>query len=252
MNRENLSTPVFTDRDFREKNSIKEIILKEKLYSKKNDVYKTLITFNNGSKKDFVFKKYVGENKSEKLKNEVFFYNILSKTFLKIPQIYYMDRDFLILEYLGDVNLLDYVAARESSFNENTQILCNNGELIKKYPLLYNALSYIFNFNKLLYGITKKSYVLKDLNFRNFLFNAGILYRVDFEDCGPGALEQDFGRFIAFLLTYDPSFTGWKLNTSKIIKKICADSFNIDLRKIEKETSLELKSMKQRRNLKKR
>jgi hypothetical protein len=251
MNGKNLHEPVFIDKDFRKKNSIKEIILKEKLYSKKNDVYKTGFTFNDGSKKDFVLKKYTGENKYGKLKNEVFFYNILNKTYLKIPQIYYRDSDFLILEYLGDVNLLDYITGRELSFNENTQVPGNAGGLIEEHPLLYDALSYIFNFNKLLYGITKKSYVLKDLNFRNFLIKDGILYRVDFEDCGPGALEQDFGRFIAFLLTYDPSFTGWKLNTSKIIKKFCEGAFNIDLKKIEIEIKLELKAMEQRRQLKK-
>ena len=73
------------------------------------------------------------------------------------------------------------------------------------------------------------------------------IYRVDLEECGPGDMEKDLGRFIAFFLTYDPPYTEWKMSVSSSIKKFCRDTAVIDISKVELETNRELERMAERR-----
>ncbi len=50
---------------------------------------------------------------------------------------------------------------------------------------------------------------------RNFVLQGGAVYGFDYEDAREGAIEEDYGRLLAFVLTYDPAFTGLKLGLGR-------------------------------------
>ncbi len=59
-----------------------------------------------------------------------------------------------------------------------------------------------------------------DVNFRNFIYCdfENQCYSVDFEDeCTAGDKEYDYGRMIAFAVTYEPPFTDSKKHCAKIL-----------------------------------
>ena len=74
--------------------------------------------------------------------------------------------------------------------------------------------------------------------------------RVDFEDCKVGEIEEDIGKFIAFFLTYDPSFTSWKRSVAESMKSLCRDTMDVDIPRISLEIEKELGRMALRRNIK--
>jgi len=54
-----------------------------------------------------------------------------------------------------------------------------------------------------------------DINLRNFVLHGGAVYGFDYEDAREGAMEEDYGRLLAFVLTYDSAFTGLKLGLGR-------------------------------------
>jgi len=154
---------------------------------------------------------------------------------------------FLIMEFLGDETLLDYITEREQADNSKLVNCGNLDYFMNKYEPLSGTCAYISDFNTVLKKDTGKSYILNDMNLRNFLKPGSKIHRVDFEDCRQGMVEEDFGKFIAFLLTYNPAYTSWKIWMSGCIKELCKISLNLDTDKIDLETARELKCMKERR-----
>ncbi|MCG9480050.1 MAG: hypothetical protein K9H14_07580 [Actinomycetia bacterium] len=103
------------------------------------------------------------------------------------------------------------------------------------------------DFNRSLYYVTGKSYILGDIKFRNFFLGRDGTYRVDLEDCRQGRVEEDLGRFIAFFLTYQPVYTEWKQSQCRMIKQYCIENLDVDMGLVESETERELIQMKKRR-----
>jgi hypothetical protein len=233
---------------FIEEKKIVSVNKKQKLYSKKNSVTKIEITFQDRDKTTYVLKEYTGSDRCSKSNNENFFYDVLKNCDLKIPGVFYRKEALLVMEFLGDKTLLDYITVMEQ---ENDRIPfdgCSDPESFAgKYRPLADACYYMNAFNKKLHKIYDKSYVLNDMNLRNFLIPGGEIHRVDFEDCGEGLVEEDFGKFIAFLVTYRPAFTSWKLGISECIKTLCRFSLKLDHGKINFELDREIERMKKRR-----
>jgi len=65
-----------------------------------------------------------------------------------------------------------------------------------------------------------------DVNLRNFIYSGeDVCYGVDFEEiCHAGERESDFGRIIAFAVTYEPPFTKEKANCAKLLLGCFNDS----------------------------
>ena len=85
-----------------------------------------------------------------------------------------------------------------------------------------------------------------DINLRNFVLKDGTLYGFDFEDAREGGTEADYGRFLAFVLTYDPAFTGLKLRLCRrLLAHMCGAGAAKDA--VLGEMRLELESMRTRR-----
>ncbi len=247
MNNNSFSIEYF-DRRFAEKMGITGICKTQQLYSKKNSVNKVTISFRNNSMETYVLKEYKGEDSYSRSGNESFFYNVLKSSDLRIPAVFYRNGALLIMQFLGDETLLDYITTMELENNEVSLEECSRPENFKiRYKPMTDACCYIYDFNKTLKKTRGKSFILNDMNLRNFLLPGKKIYRVDFEDCRPGTVEEDFGKFIAFFLTYKPSFTFWKLCISECIKNFCRISLGLDTGMINLEIDRELESMRKRR-----
>ena len=234
--------------EFIEDNKISGIYKKQKLYSKKNRVNKVEIAFSNSSKKTYVLKEYIGSDRISRGDNESFFYDILKGSDLNTPAIFYRKEALLVMEFLGDDTLLDYITAEEQESKRISLEDCSDPESLKdRYSPLADACIYIHDFNKTLQKRYGRSFVFNDMNLRNFLIPGNRMYRVDFEDCREGLIEEDIGKFVAFLLTYKPAFTYWKLCISECIKKYCTDILSLDKDRINLQMDKEFERMKKRR-----
>lgn len=239
-----LSLSGFIDSSFLKEEKITGIYSKEKLFSRKNDVYKIEVESGYGIKQ-YVFKQYRGESRHLRIKNELLFYNLLGSNGLKVPNIYYSNEEIVVMEFMGDRTLLDYIIKEEKSVRNED--IPDNDDYFKKPSYLTGTLNYIYDFNKKLEILTGKSYILNDMNHRNFLLPDEKVCRVDFEDCQEGAVEEDMGKFIAFLLTYDPPFTSWKKSLTESMKSYCSDNMDVDISVIGREIEDELARMAERR-----
>lgn len=229
------------DKKFIEKHNIKRISIEEKLYSKKNDVYIIKVSFALKPERLYIYKEFKGEDKSRRLRREIYFY----KEFYA-PRLFYRGKSFIILEFLGRKNLLDYIEEKE-----NKEYVQNDKSDLKtslyEHKPLQDALGLIISFNSCMKAIKKRSYILGDMSFRNFILVSDRILRVDFEDCREGKIEEDAGKFIAFFLTYKPEFTEWKKQLAESIKNHCIYHLNMNSKLLEEEILKEFKSMKSRR-----
>jgi len=234
------------DKKFIEKKHIKKIIPVEKLYSKKNKLYRVrFITDSSGEEGSvyFVFKLYLNGEKGFKKDKESLMLRALGKHSseysINVPGIFYEGKDFLITEFIEGGTLLDYILVKES---ENEDI--NFGKL---NPLVASC-KVINDFYYISKKITGDFCISGDVNLRNFIINSGI-YRIDFEDWHRGCIEEDFGKFMAFTLTYEPFFSDWKVRLVRELGKYICESFSINKDKLTAEIDKEFKSMVNRRSL---
>ena len=246
------------DKEFIKQNSIETIVAEEKLYSKKNDVYLIKVSYSCKSEKHYIYKEFKGEDRSSRLRREIYFYEELCRTgaftFLKnpeipelnVPRLYYAGGFFLILEFLGKKNLLDYILEEENKeYIQAGKSYSKPG--LSNYKPLLDALGFITGFNNYMKAIKNRSYTLCDMNFRNFILVSDRIFRVDLEDCREGKVEEDAGKFIAFFLTYKPEFTLWKKQLAASIKKHCITNLRMNGKLLEEEILKEFNSMKSRR-----
>lgn len=234
------------DKKFIKEKCIKKIVPVEKLYSRKNELYKIKCVFSEGDEdksRYLVFKSYKGEEKEKRNKKEYLMLKALKKYkgkfSINVPEIFYRSKDFLITEFIKGDNLLDYILAEE---------LKNTGIGFDRLNPLADSTKIINNFYHVSREINGYYCVLNDVNLRNFIMSPA-LHRVDFEDWDRGCPEEDFGKFIAFLLTYRPAFSDWKIKRAGELIKFIYSSFYIDRDRLWIEINTELQSMIKRRNL---
>jgi len=220
--------------------NIDSYIIRERFKSRKNEVYLVDLKKAEGQMIPGVLKKYITskENKSK----EAFLLKVLRENGLNVPQIYFEGDDFLILEYLNGETLLDIIANLEK----------NQGEDVD-YKKNHKVLFQLFEWLQKLYCISKdticKSYFFEDINLRNFIVNDEI-YGIDLEECCcRGYRERDGGRFCAFLLTYSPAFTKWKLLAAKQAVEIMTRDFEYSRELLKKEIEKEFVEIQNRRGI---
>jgi len=86
-----------------------------------------------------------------------------------------------------------------------------------------------------------------DVNGRNFLWDGVRCWGVDFEERVTGEREEDIGRFIAFVETYDPPGTAIKIAFMERFINKAVQTFDADPVRITYYRELELEDMKIRR-----
>ncbi len=194
--------------------------MSKKFTSKKNKVY---------LEKNRIVKVFLSRDKLDK---EVNMYKKLENTSIKTPKLIFKGEDRISLEYInGDLVLDLFIKAEEENSYE------------VKY-LLKKLIDTLLEFNK----ITQE--IFYDINLRNFLVFNNDIYIIDFEDTKTGYVEEDLGRFLAFILTYDPVFTKYKLEICKELEEYISSIGNIDFSLVLKCKEEELIRIKSRRRIK--
>ena len=207
----------------------------QKFYSKRNKVYLVEDTAESAGE-NYVLKIFMGREKQKRKRIEENFLKDLSKSFLHVPELLLTGKDYLLMEYIKGATLLDILIRYEESGS------CDDR------PFLM-AIDFIYDYCRHTLKSMGRSYVLKDINLRNFIYKGDKLYRIDFEDCAPGYIEEDLGKLFAFMLTYDPVFTDWKILMVKNLFKYLSDKYSADTDSIRSEMKKELISIEDRRGL---
>lgn len=204
--------------------------IEEKFYSKKNKVYKAKCNEGSLLEKDFVVVKRYLQSYSN-IKKEVDLLKYLKQKGLSVPEIYFQKNEYLLMEYIEGKTLLDIMEEREQS---------NPLEMGGIYQSNDKLIGQLIEWMKKFYYYTDNKIIMKDINLRNFIVsNEGIIYGFDFEDYTEGDVKEDIGKLCAYMLTYSPPFTSWKLKFTQEVFNRFANEFgvnhNILLDEVEKQ-----------------
>ena len=86
-----------------------------------------------------------------------------------------------------------------------------------------------------------------DVNGRNFIFDGSQCWGIDFEEKVYGTKEQDAGRLIAFVLTYDPPGTSLKSLLAESLLRHAVNMFAVNPKEVYHWRDLEFQAMRKRR-----
>lgn len=188
----------------------------------------------------FVLKIFRGKDRYIRKKKEAFFLGSLDRAKIEVPELVFDSSDYMILEYLGEKNLLDLLEVPQKGMS-----------YLDLLGFFKKALDIIFDFGSTYNKTQKRPYILYDINLRNFLIRGQALARIDFESCRTGLIEEDLGRFLAYLVTYYPIFDGIK---KRLFKDLYRDIFSrktqVKKDRLISEIKDELKSIRDRRGIK--
>lgn len=214
--------------------------IRRKFKSRKNEVYLVDLKKADETVIPAVLKKYIGsrENKDK----EALLLKLLAKEGLTVSKIYFEGSDHIILEYIYGKTLLDRIIDLE--FNQDNHI--NNEE---SYLIFFKLIKWLNDFYRITEKVFGKGYIFGDINFRNFIIQDEI-YGIDLEDSNcRGYREEDGGRLCAYLLTYSPPFTKWKLLAARQAVKIMTHEFGYNKKLLKEEMNKELYEIQKRRNI---
>lgn len=200
---------------------------KIRLTSKRNQVNRII-----SEDKSFISKIFY-EEESYKKEHELF--TILEKSGANVPKILKSFKQELLMEDLGDLTLLSWYENLEKQ---------NSYEYEK---MIIKFCSWLKSFYSITYNHFNQSYILFDVNFRNFLINDDEIYGIDFEQSALGSIETDAGKLAAFSLTYDPAFTEWKIRFHDKFIEVLSEELQINKDIILTEEHKELEAIKNRR-----
>jgi len=158
----------------------------------------------------------------------------LKKAEVNVPQVYSQNGAVLKMEYIPGKTLPDLIeeyeasaAMGELSYNEAAM------EIVKWFDDFYHAVSI--------------GEIRGDVNGRNFIFYNNQCWGVDFEERIYGTKEQDMGRLIAFVLTYDPPHTTVKTAFTNSLLYHGVNVLKLDAQEICRWRDLEFHAMLKRR-----
>ncbi|KAB3531265.1 hypothetical protein F8154_13105 [Alkaliphilus pronyensis] len=234
---------MFPYKVFEKTTNISKYTVDEKYQSKKNEVYRvTCIEGNISFNKCVVVKNFMQSYSS--FQKEVHLLTELYKHGLAVPRVYRVEDKCIIMECIMGKTLVDVLNEAEEKTPEG-RLMKYRAEKYVTYDLL-NWLKSFYCYSK---TITGKKIILKDIHLRNFIAGE-VLVGVDFESCTEGEVEEDIGKLCAFIATYDPQWTPWKISLVEKLKKSAIPLLSLDKDALEKEISNELKLIKERRKSK--
>ena len=228
------------DREFMKRYDIETYVLEERLNSKKNLVHKVRCMQSGGAEQIVIVKEY--KDPTSSMQKELGMLLGLARKGLTVPEVYHVSENAIIMEHLAGSNLLDIICQREelakSAESYDSQADCQ---------LIGDVFSWLHGFYKLAKEITGRDIIFGDVNLRNFIMVNGKVYGLDFEDYCEGQPEKDAGRFCAFVLTYNPAFTEWKMGFMRKTCKVLVKCFGYNGLLVEQEMRKELGAIKIRR-----
>ena len=192
-------------------------------------------------KKFFVLKDYSDVTRQEK---EWLMLEELKKRGLNVPGVLFKSKEKIILEYVNGLTLLEILEIAEKGNIKPPQF--DNTIVYHAFILLFRWLTDFYRFS---HEITGKCTIFGDINFKNFIFSGHKIYGIDLENCRFGFKEEDGGRIIAYLMTYLPAFTDWKMKLAQDIYHLLVNEFQFIPSLLNKEYKKELNSIHLRRKL---
>lgn len=196
----------------------------KKFTSRKNRVF---LVKNPVADEYLVCKKYAYP---ERMQAEIEMLRLLKAKGVAVPEIYWTDQDHLLLEYIEGPLLLDCYCGQENA--------C--GYLDASTHQLINSLcSWFKDFYGAVQSIHGKQILMGDVNFRNFIVGEKV-FGFDLEECHVGRIEKEVGSLCAFALTYNPSFTKWKMAMVSDLIRVFTYELNLDEKILQKEIKNEL------------
>lgn len=172
----------------------------------------------------------------EDFKHECEVLDVLKKAGVNVPNILEISGQKILLEDLGDYTLLSWYENLEKQNSYNYD------------DIIYNLCSWLRNFYKATKSHFNHSYIINDVNIRNFMIKNNEIYGVDFELSCYGNIEVDAGKLAAYALTYNPAMTEWKIRFRDKFIKVLSEQLSINIELIIKEEKKELQEIKKRRN----
>jgi len=134
-----------------------------------------------------------------------------------VPRVYSADGNLLVIEYIKGVTLTE-----EIEKIERTETGDNN---LSADALAKNITRWFADF----YAAFPGGRTRGDVNCRNFILTPDSrVFGVDFEELPHGSKETDLGRLTAFILTYDPPYTAYKINLAQKLTECFCQQFELD------------------------
>ncbi|QSX05298.1 hypothetical protein JYG23_11515 [Sedimentibacter sp. zth1] len=145
-------------------------------------------------------------------------------------------RNSVKLEDLGKVTLLDWLIDEEKRGS------------INYHKTIIKLLAFFQEFYKVTKDKFGKQYIMGDINLHNFILKDDMIYGMNFESCKEGCIETDIGKFVAYLITYEPIATDWKFKFANDFIHIFMLNFSLHTVSLIKEIEIELNKIAKRRN----
>ena len=213
---------------------IDSLIFEKKFDSKKNQVYLVKNTNLENQDERFVVKVY---KNSQILIKELNILRGLMEHGMRVPRVLFAGEEYILLENLPGQTLTDYFEKIEKAGLSPEHAYWAADDLCE----------WLYEFYETIQKITGEKLVMKDVNLRNFIVSRDGIYGIDFEEVDIGFPEEDIGKICAFLLTYRPEFTPWKLNMAEYIRDKATKKLNLDPNLVIDELNRELSAIKKRR-----
>lgn len=100
------------------------------------------------------------------------------------------------IEYIDAPNFVDLLEEYESAGKSAKEPFLKLIEWLKSFNL-------------------ETGFIMSDDNLRNFLWTGNGVVGIDFEDAVEGDVKKDIGNIAAYVVSYDPCFTEYKLELAK-------------------------------------
>ena len=136
-------------------------------------------------------------SKPERLEAETHVMSALRKAGAAVPAEYGRGNDFVIYEYVEGQTLISQLEALDFSG-------AITDSLAAWLVLCSETLKETFG----------EPYILGDIHLANFIWNGKCVVGFDFEECTPGAFEDDIARLLVFIVTYTPMFSDYELSAA--------------------------------------
>jgi tRNA A-37 threonylcarbamoyl transferase component Bud32 len=218
---------------------ITEYNCEKQFVSKKNKVRLIKTLLEDGGKQYFVVKEYSGPKNS--IQREADILAGLNEMGVSAPRLYYRGERAIVMEYVSGSPLIDVMTDVEYIAQESLDYINVKG-------IASHLSRWLKSFYKAAARITGENIILGDISLRNFLVGYK-LYGIDFEDCREGYIEEDMGRLLAFIVTYLPAFTPFKIKFAEEVYCAMEGQAHLDRDLVAAEVLKELDAIRERRDM---